>query len=158
MVGGHEYFELRCRRCSWCQVCGPEEVVGWLRKARKLRAGGAPEWEILVEVFLAAAPRLVCPECGAEGLSAGPAPDDAGDWPELKTCASCSAPIEEERLRAVPGATLCAACQRDEELGRGCRETDYCPRCGAPMELRPSRSGGVTRYVLACTANPPCRL
>lgn len=158
MVGGREYFELRCRRCSWCQVCGPEEVVGWLRKARKLRARSAPEWEILVELFLAAAPRLVCPECGAEGLSAGPAPDDAGDWPEWKTCASCNEPIEEDRLRAVPGATLCAACQRDEELGRGKREIDYCPRCGAPMELRPSRSGGVTRYVPACTANPPCRL
>lgn len=35
---------------------------------------------------------------------------------------------------------------------------DYCPRCGGPMELRLSRSGGITRYVLVCAANPPCRL
>jgi len=157
MSGGREYLELRCRRCSWTEVCGPEEVAAWLRKAGKVRAQGAPEWEILVEVLRATLPRLVCPDCGGEGLAAGPASDDA-DWPEMRNCSSCSKPIDEERLRAMPDAVLCTACQRADELGLGDREVEYCPRCGAPMRLRPTRSGGVTRYVLACTATPPCRL
>jgi RNA polymerase-binding transcription factor DksA len=32
------------------------------------------------------------------------------------SCTSCGAPIPEERLDAVPYATLCVTCKRDEEL------------------------------------------
>jgi predicted RNA-binding Zn-ribbon protein involved in translation (DUF1610 family) len=112
----------------------------------------------MYEVFRATADKFACPECRHVGLSAAPAPDDGTDWPDARDCASCGKPISQERLEAVPGATLCAACQRDEELGRARTEIEYCPRCGAPMELRLSRAGGLTRYVLACTASPPCRL
>jgi hypothetical protein len=152
------YLELRCRACSWRDLCGPEAVAAWLRKAKKLRAGRQPEQEILYEVFCATAGQLACPKCGAVGLVASPAPDDRADWPEARLCESCSKPIPKERLQALPGATRCAACQRDEEVGRASGEAEYCPRCGALMELRLSRSGGLTRYAMACTANPPCRL
>ena len=37
---------------------------------------------------------------------------DAGD---VRPCTAAAAPIPEERLDAVPYATLCVACKRDEE-------------------------------------------
>lgn len=140
------------------EVCGPEDVARCLRKARKLRAGREPEAEIMYEVFRATAGQLACPECGKVGLLVVPATDDDFDWPGQKACESCGKLISRQRLEAVPGATLCVRCQRDEELGRAKRDVEYCPRCGAPMQLRPTRSSGVTRYVLKCTADPPCRL
>ncbi len=158
MSSQSQYLELRCPECSWAEVCGPEAVTRWLRGAKKLRAGHAPEIEILYEVFRATAGQLACPKCGKKGLAAGPAAEDEADWPGSRPCPSCGKPIPQERLEAVPDATLCAACRRDEERGRRPTEVDYCPRCGAPMELRLTKSGGITRYVLTCTAVPPCRL
>ncbi len=110
------------------------------------------------EVLRATAGRLACPECGKVGLAAALAADDTADWPGPRPCAACGQPISEERLRVLPSATLCAACQREEELGHPKTETEHCPRCGAPMKLRPAKTGAVTRYVLSCTADPPCRL
>ena len=150
------YVELRCRECSWTEVCGPGDVARWLRAARKLRASSQPEWEVLCELLRSAAGQLTCPECGAVGLVVGPARDDA-DWPELRRCSACGKTIGRERLEALPDATLCAACQRAEEAGHPQEEIEYCPKCGAPMQLRPTRAGGITRYVMACTAEPPCR-
>ena len=152
------YVELRCRRCRWSEVCGPGEVARWLRQARKLRSASKPEPVILHELLRAAAGQLVCPECGTSGLAVGPAPEDLTAWPGDVVCKACGKSIPPERLKAVPGATLCAACQRAEETGRANCEIEYCPKCGAPMELRPKRSGGLTRYVMTCTADPPCRL
>ena len=151
------YLELRCPRCSWAEVCGPEDVARWLRGARKLRRRSDPDLGIMYEVFRATAGHLACPECGKKGLGVGPAPEDMTDWPGPKVCSACGKTISPERMEAVPGTTLCAACQRDEELGRAKVEIEYCPQCGAPMKLRPSRSGGLTRYVLVCTGDPPCR-
>lgn len=153
-----KYLELRCGECSWAEVCGPGAIVAWLRKAGKLRAGGEPELPIMHELFRVTAPRLSCPECGKVGLVAATAMDDRSDWPAERVCELCSRPISRQRSEAVPGATLCVACQRDDELGLTKTQTDYCPRCGAPMELRLAKSSVPARYVLACTANPPCRL
>lgn len=146
------YLELRCGACSWTELCGPDAMAAWLRKARKLRADSEPELEIMVELLPAAAPRLACPQCGQLGLTASPAADDA-EWPEPALCESCSKPIPPERLEAVPDATLCAVCQEQEELGQAETDTEYCPKCGAPMEVRLSRSPGLARYVSVCTAN-----
>lgn len=130
-------------------------MVRWLLKIRKIRPGREPDLEILTELFHAMAGQLACPECGATGLIIGPA-DDEADWPGERPCAACGKLISAERLEALPNTTLCAACQRAEEEGRPKVEVDYCPRCGAPMTLRPTTTGGVTRYKLVCTGN--CRL
>lgn len=150
------YWELRCPGCSWAEVCGREGVARWLRVAKKVRPGREPEWEIMVELLGGAAGQLACPRCGRTGLTVRPAPDDSA-WADDPICSSCSRPIPRERLQAVPGTRVCAACQRAEESG-GTVEVEYCPRCGAPMRLRLSRSAGVSRYVMACTAEPPCRI
>lgn len=37
-------------------------------------------------------------------------------------------------------------------------EPEFCPKCGALLELRVSRGAGVTRYKQFCTGDPPYRL
>ncbi len=152
-----ETIELNCPRCSWAEVCGPSAAAEWLRRVGKLRGRELPEWEILVEVLRAAAEKLTCPRCGATGLAAGPADAEGDDWPEAAVCRGCGRPIPPERLEAVPGTTYCAACQGAAESGREPTTIEYCPRCGAPMEPRLAPGGGVARYVMTCTAVPPCR-
>ena len=147
---------MRCRGCSWRELCGPNLVAAWLRRAGKLRAGRQPEPEILYEVFRGAAGQFACPKCGKVGLVVGAAAEDMADWPGVRLCECCSKPIPRERLEAIPNATRCAGCQRDGELGRPTEQAEYGLGCGSPMEVRAVRSGGRTRYVLACSANPPC--
>lgn len=157
MTGPTEPLELRCPACNWSESCGRMEMVKWLRKARKLTSRSKMETEIMVQVFSAAVAGFLCPGCGQRGLAIGAA-EDRSDWPEGKLCGVCRRPIPKERLEVIPDANLCAACQDDEDQGRPPSVTDYCPRCGAPMTLRPSRTAGVVRYVPTCTAVPPCRL
>ena len=152
------YLELRCGVCLWREACGPAEMVSWLREAGKIRQGKDMELEILYEVFRASASQFTCPQCGRTGLSAMNAAEGAGDWPGTPACVKCGRPIAKERLEAVPNTRVCAACQSDTERGVQRQEKDFCPRCGAPMEVRAIVQGNRTRYVLACSANPPCPL
>jgi len=151
------HYELRCPQCSWTEVCGTEGMIRGLLTIGKIRHGREPDLEILIELFQAMVGQMACPECGAKGLAVAPV-DDEADWPDERPCAVCGRLISAERLEALPNATLCAACQRAEEEGRAPVEQEYCPRCGSPMTLRPTTTGGVTRYKLVCTGNPPCRL
>ncbi|NQU24368.1 MAG: TraR/DksA C4-type zinc finger protein [Candidatus Nealsonbacteria bacterium] len=152
------YLELRYGACSWSEVCGITQMAGWLRKAGKLRADKQIEPDLMIEVLSATAGQLTCPQCERLGLTAAAPPDDADDWPEARACEACSRPIDPQRLEAVADATLCAACQRKDELGQLETETEYCPKCGSVMQLQPGKSRGITRYVYVCTGNPPCRL
>jgi len=152
------YLDLRCPDCLWRETCGPGEVAGWLVKIRKLRPNRVPELDILYELFHAGAGQFTCPRCGRTGLEVSNALDDEHSWPGTPTCVACGKAIEPERVRAVPGARLCAACQGQREAGRPVEEKDFCPRCGSPMEVRVIRQGNRTRYVLGCSANPPCPL
>ena len=151
-----DYLQLSCPACSWSDIADIEGLIDWLRPVRKFREGREPEWDIVVELVQAALPELTCPKCGQKGLRVA-AVDDEADWPEPVACEVCGKPVPEERLEFFPGAKLCAACQQADDDGHGSAEVDYCSRCGAPLELRPSRRGGITRYVPTCTGNPPCR-
>jgi len=132
-------------------------MLAWLRKAGKVREGKAMEFEILYEVFRATAGQFDCPKCGHHGLSASNAVE-AGDWPGGPECVKCGRPIGQERAEAMPGTRTCAACQQAAERGVQRQDQDYCPRCGARLEVRVVGQGNRTRYVLACSANPPCPL
>ncbi len=149
------YLDLRCPVCLWRETCGPGEMLAWLRNVGKARPNKGMDLEILYEVFRSAAEAFVCPKCGRRGLNLFNAVE-AAHWPEVPSCRKCGQPIGRERLAAVPNTRVCAACQRDMERGAAKPDREFCPRCGAPMEVRAVQEGRRTRYVLSCSARPPC--
>jgi hypothetical protein len=125
-----------------------------------LRREPDPEESVVATLLVEAAPRMTCPICKEKALSAAPAdPAADDDWLAAVLCEICRQPISPERLEVLPGATRCAGCQQKSEAGE-LRETEseYCPQCGALVEIRMSRGPGITRYKRVCTGSPPCRL
>jgi hypothetical protein len=152
-------YELKCR-CGWRTVCGRDDAIARLRLIGLLRREPAPEESVVATLLVEAAPRMTCPICKEKTLSATPANSAGdGDWLTAVLCEICRQPISPERLEALPGATRCARCQQKSEAGELHEaEPEYCPQCGALVEIRMSRGPGITRYKLVCTGNPPCRL
>ena len=64
-------------------------------------------------------------------------------------CVNCGAPIPEERLEAMPWATLCIDCKRKEERARPARSAEI--RVGSST----TASSGSRRQALACCADAP---
>jgi DksA/TraR C4-type zinc finger protein len=153
-------YELKCRCCGWRTVCGCDDAIARLRLIGLLRREPDPEENAVAALLVEAAPRMTCPICKEKALSAAPAESAAeDDWLAAVLCEICRQPIPLERLEALPGATRCASCQQKLEAGELPEdEPEYCPQCGALVEIRMSRGPGITRYKRICTGNPPCRL
>lgn len=153
-------YELTCRRCGWRTICGRDDAVGRLRLIGLLRREPDPDDELIAALLVEAAPRMTCPICKEKSLSSSPTDGmDDSDWQAAVLCEVCRAPISPERREAIPNAKRCARCQGIAETGQlNESEPDYCPNCGAIMEIRVSRGGGITRYKRFCTGDPPCRL
>jgi hypothetical protein len=152
-------YELNCDNCGWRTVCGADDAAARLRLIGVLRREPGPDEDVLAALFVEAAPRMACPICKEKRLAAAQADDVEGDdWQAAVLCEVCRQPIPPERLDAVPEAKRCAACQGLAEAGRLAEEPEYCPNCGAIIEVRVSRGAGITRYKRVCTGNPPCRL
>lgn len=152
---------LRCPRCGWLTACGPADVASRLRLVGVLRREKDPDEASLAALLPGAAERMTCPACNQIGLVVSDAADDdaeEADWQAAVLCQGCRKPIDPERVEALPGVTRCAACQGKAESGAADDEPEFCPRCGAYVELRVSRSGGLTRYRRFCTGSPACRL
>jgi hypothetical protein len=154
--------ELTCGNCGWRTVCGREDAVARLRLIGLLRRAPDPDEDVLRELFVEAAPRMTCPLCKEKRLRAADheAIDEEDDfgWQAAVLCEICREPIDRERVEALPGVKRCVRCQGLDEAGVTLEEPDYCPRCGAIIEIRASRGSGITRYRRFCTGNPPCRL
>jgi hypothetical protein len=156
LVSEEPLFELNCEACTWHKICGPLEIEKLLRSAGHLRRAEKPAADLVRELLAGVAPQLPCPDCGTAGLRMSPF-EDEDDWATARRCEICRQPIPAERLEALPNAKSCLNCQQAEETGQSHSEAEYCPRCGALLELRVSRRGGLTRYQLFCTGQPPCR-
>ena len=103
---------------------------------------------------------MTCPVCKEKQLwSQLCEDDDASDWQAAVLCEVCRQPIPPERIDAIPGAKRCAACAAKAESGQLVEVgPDFCPQCGALVDVRVSRGVGITRYKRVCTGEPPCRL
>ncbi|HEV3025180.1 MAG TPA: TraR/DksA C4-type zinc finger protein, partial [Pirellulales bacterium] len=110
----------------------------------------------LRELVFALAPKSACPNCEAVGLTAKPV-DDEADWPQARRCEACGKPIAAERLEVFPDAKLCASCQQGDERGEQAATGEFCPKCGWPLVVKPSRGAGIHRFQLVCSKSPPCR-
>ncbi|MAT69031.1 MAG: hypothetical protein CMJ58_05850 [Planctomycetaceae bacterium] len=151
--------QFQCHGCGWWTVAGEAELVRRLRKLGHFRRATDPPTEMVVELLNSYGPKLACDRCGATGLAI--TADDSGDrgeWEQAVVCELCREPIPAERLEVFPDARRCVACQDAADRGKSFVEPEYCPKCGAIVELRVSRGGGTTRYKMFCTGNPPCRL
>lgn len=151
---------LRCDKCGWQTVCGQTEIERRLRTLGLLRRAPDPPEELVAELLSANLNRLACDHCRHVGLAvaetADPGQDD--DWQQAVVCQICNQPIPQERLEVFPDVQRCVGCQDAADRGEEKDEPDFCPKCGALVELRVSRTTGITRYKLFCTGNPPCRL
>jgi hypothetical protein len=152
--------QLQCGACGWRTVCGESEIVRRLRTLGLFRRAPTPPEDLVVEMLRSHGHRLACDCCSATslGVRLDDPNADEGDWEQVIVCEVCRQPIPQERLAVFPRATRCAACQEALDRGETFIQPEYCPKCGAVLELRVSRSGGVTRYKLFCTSHPPCRL
>lgn len=140
-------------------MCGAAEIVRRLRRLGLFRRAAEPPEEIIREVLGDQGSRLTCDNCQSANLNIVlDGGDDAEPWEQVVVCEICREPIPPERLEFKPGATRCVRCQDATDRGQSFVEPEYCPKCGSLLELRVSRGGGMTRYKLWCTGNPPCRL
>ncbi len=146
-----------CDDCGWRGVEGSAGIANRLRSLGLLKREKQPDDELLEQLLPGAAEKIACPECGAVGLRiADGEPDDEDDWQAAVLCEGCRKPIPPERLEALPGARRCVACQSVSETDPESEwEPEFCPRCGALVELRVSGAGGLTRYKRFCTGG--CR-
>jgi hypothetical protein len=155
-------YELTCRNCGWRTVCGRDDAVARLRIIGQLRREREPEENVVETLFVEAAPRMTCPLCKEKMLFARPSrglDDEDSDWQTAVLCEICREPIAPERLEAIRETKRCAAWATKAESGQLDEiEPDYCPNCGALVEVRVSRGSGITRYRRVCTGEPPCRL
>ncbi|MEX2187677.1 MAG: TraR/DksA C4-type zinc finger protein [Pirellulales bacterium] len=146
---------ITCRSCGFVEDESVSEMVRRLRDAGTLKAKSEASPEVVRELFLAAAAQIPCPDCGAVNLTARPAePLCDEDWGQARACEACHKPIPPERLEFLPDARLCAACQQKDERGELADEREFCPRCGAVMQLVSGSGRGVSRYSMRC---PACR-
>ncbi len=153
--------ELTCTGCGWRTVCGPVDIATRLRLVGVLRRDSDPDEAVLAELLPGAAERMTCPFCKRIGLAASEAVDEFGDddWQAAVLCESCREPIPPVRLEGFPDSRRCVAGQARSGSGEPePDEPEFCPRCGALVELRVSRGGGLTRYKRFCTGTPSCRL
>lgn len=152
--------QFECRDCGWWTLCGAAQTVRRLRKLGLFRRATDPPDEMVREVLVSHGSRLACDRCGKASLQVRLDADDAGrgEWEQVIVCEICREPIPIERLEFMPNARRCACCQDATDRGQSFAEPEFCPRCGSLVELRVSRGGGVARYKLWCTGNPPCRL
>jgi len=151
---------LRCGKCGWRTTCGEDELARRLRKLGLLRRATHPPEEMVSELLTTNSSRLTCDACGAVGLLIAPNDENEGwdDWRQTVLCQICRQPIPPERLEVFPTSKRCVACQDATDRGQTFEEPEFCPKCGALVELRVSRGGGVTRYKRFCTGEPPCQL
>ncbi len=151
---------LKCDKCGWQTCCGQQEIERRLRTLGLLRRAPHPPEDLVSELLAVNLSRLKCDACGFAGLlQVPPEQTDAGDdWQQAALCQICNEPIPPERLEVFPNAVRCVGCQDAEDRGVQSFEPEFCPKCGALVELRVSRGSGITHYKQFCTGNPPCRL
>jgi hypothetical protein len=147
-----DYLKIRCPKCSWTTVCDPGDMIERLRRVRMLRRQEPPEIEVVVELFRAAAGRLVCDRCAVTGLIVELPADDDLDWGEARCCEVCGGTIPKERLELFPDTQCCAKCQAGRDVRGNSAGVEYCPKCGSVMVMRATSAGGISRYQLRCDA------
>ncbi len=149
---------LTCRHCGFRTLAGHDDLVARLRLVGQLRRDKEPSDSIVEALLAEYTPLMTCPGCKGIGLSAKDADEeDEDDWQAAVLCEICRQAIDLERLEVLPDTHRCTDCQHKSETGTlPDDDPEFCPRCGALVELRVSRGSSITRYKRFCTGG--CRL
>jgi len=147
-----EIWRLHCRACGHRERCGLDGLLDRLRSLGMLRREAKPAEEVVLALAVEKLAKLTCTNCGAAELQRSEAgefdddgfDDEAGDWPAARCCELCGAVIPAERLAIFPSASRCVTCE-DEPASE---DREFCPRCGAVMQLRLRRAR--SQYELHC--------
>lgn len=133
--------------CTVCAGCGRRTRWSFSEAGDRLRSMGmlkrsAPEdHDTLWELWRSSLARVGCEACAHVGLTLLDGaelqremrrPDD-GDWPEARACQGCGCVLPPERLELFPDTTRCAGCVA---VADEAADVDFCPRCGAALQLR----------------------
>ena len=134
---------LTCPSCNWRTTCGEAEIARRLRSLGLLKRAANPPEELVRELLAANVSQFDCDQCKTAGLvfSEPAEAEDSGDWQQAIVCEVCHQPISPERIEVFPDAKRCVACQDAADQGDEPDEPEFCPKCGALIELRVSRGG-----------------
>ena len=134
-------------------MIGPLQMLDRVHAAGMLKREKEPDGELVRELFRSSAGARRCGACGSGAVVLEPCADaEDDDWGDVRCCQRCGATIPAERLEVFPDTQLCVTCQQSRDRGTDDAEPEYCPRCGSIMQLRLSRSSGISRYVMHCPA------
>ena len=126
-------------------------MLSYLQGIGMLRREADATVDLITELFVSSAKRLVCPTCGLTGLAVQ---EDVweDEWEDERHCQVCNAVIPAERLEVFPDAQLCPTCQQKSERGEATAEqADYCRHCGGLMVLRQRSGSGLAGYRMVCS-------
>ena len=136
---------MTCRACGREQMWGPDEALEYLRSKGKFRRDTRPDMDAIMTLFAADPP--LCPDCLSTEVVFSPVRDDEG-WGEVRCCEVCRSPIQVERLEVFPQTKRCVNCQ-DLPAEHG-ESPEFCPKCGAVMQLQHGASGRGSNYQYRC--------
>jgi len=148
------YLELRCPTCGNRQLVDAAQMLDHLRELGMFKRQKQPDQALIHELYAQQAPWIACTQCGHVGCDQDSAPTmDDDQWGAARQCEVCGQLIAEERLEVFPDARLCTSCQSSADRGEDSADPEYCPRCGAIMQLRKRGGTGLAGYVMRC---PDC--
>lgn len=145
-------MELQCQACGYRETVDVPAMLEHLHRLGMFKRQRDPEPYLVAQLFADQLPLLPCPACGHVGRNQAAAEQlDDETWGGGRTCEVCRQPIPAERLEVFPDTRRCTKCQQLADRGEDAAEPEYCPRCGAVMQLRLRGGETLTRYVMHCS-------
>lgn len=145
---------LKCPACGNLQSVSLAQMVDHLRGLGMFKRQQEPDATLVRELYAQQISLLRCEVCGQIGYG-DVSSDEVDDepWCGGRACERCRRPISAERLEVFPDARRCTECQQAGEAEDDHGDPEYCPRCGAIMQLKLRGGSGITSYAMHC---PEC--
>ncbi len=148
-------IELHCNACGHREMISLARMVAHLRGLGMFKRQKELDPQLVRALYADQIPLLRCRECGHVGCDPHePEELDDEQWGGQRACEVCGQVIAAERLEVFPDIRRCTQCQGAADRGEDAAEPEYCPRCGAIMEMRLRGGAGITGYTMRC---PDCR-
>ncbi len=150
-MNDYRNMDVCCATCGHVRSVSLGQMVEHLRGLGMFKRQKEPDPQLVCELYASQIPLLRCGECGRIGFDAHAEEElDDAQWGGLRACEVCGQAIVAERLEVFPDTRRCTGCQGVADRGEDAVDTEYCPRCGAIMEMRLRGGAGITGYAMRC--------